>query len=70
MDFQPILLPTSSLCGVALGGGLQFIFGGRLEARKQLTVQKSQSYVDFFKSVASLATGENRKRCSQPTAGM
>jgi hypothetical protein len=58
---QSILLPISSLVGVALGGGLQFFFGRAVESRRQLTVQKSQSYVDYFKAVALLAQGGERK---------
>ena len=54
MELQSILLPVSSLFGVALGGSLQFFFGRALEARKQLTGQKSQSYVDYFKAVVEL----------------
>lgn len=61
MEAQSILLPISSLVGVALGGGLQFFFGRALETRRQLTVQKTQSYVDYFKAVALLAQGGERK---------
>ena len=61
MEIQAALLPISSLVGVALGGGLQFFFGRALEARRQLTVQKSQSYVDYFKAVALLAQGGERR---------
>jgi hypothetical protein len=57
MEIQTVLLPISSLVGVALGGGLQFLFGRALEARRQLTVQKSQSYVDYFKAMALVAQG-------------
>ena len=61
MEFQSILLPICSVGGVVIGGGLQFLFGRALESRKQLTLQKSQSYVDYFKVVALLAQGGERK---------
>jgi hypothetical protein len=44
-----------SLLGVMLGAGLQYYFGRTLESRKQLAVQRSQAYVDYFKAVALLA---------------
>lgn len=44
-----------SLIGVSLGAGLQYYFGRTLEGRKQLVLQRSQAYVDYFKAVALLA---------------
>src|SRR3546814_7636609 len=44
-----------SLVGVLLGGGLQYYFGRTLEGRKQLAIQRSQAYVDYFKAVALVA---------------
>jgi hypothetical protein len=44
-----------SLVGVLLGAGLQYYFGRTLEGRKQLALQRSQAYVDYFKAVASVA---------------
>ena len=61
MDAQTILLPVFSLCGVAIGAGLQYLFGRSLEARKQLTLQKSQSYIDYFKAMAALAQTTGQK---------
>ena len=60
MEVQTLLLPLSSLVGVALGGGLQFMGGRALETRRQLTAQKSQSYVDYFRAIALLAQGGER----------
>lgn len=44
-----------SMIGVALGAALQHYFGRALESRKQLTLQRSQAYADYFKAVALLA---------------
>ena len=38
-----------------MGAGLQFWFGRTLEGRKQLALQRSQAYVDYFKAFALLA---------------
>jgi len=61
VETQSILLPIFSLAGVAMGGGLQFLFGKALESRKHLTVQKSQSYADYFRAVALLAQGSTKE---------
>jgi hypothetical protein len=52
---QIILTTILSLLGVSLGAGLQYYFGRTLEGRKQLTVQRSQAHVDYFKAVALVA---------------
>lgn len=44
-----------SMIGVALGAALQHYFSRALESRKQLALQRSQAYVDYFKAVALLA---------------
>jgi hypothetical protein len=53
------MLPDSSailaLLGVLIGAGLQYLFGRTLESRKQLALQKSQAYADYFRSFAALA---------------
>jgi len=61
METQSIVVAVSSLSGVLLGGGLQFLFGQALESRKQLLLQRSQSYVDFLKAVAAAAQ-QNRSK--------
>lgn len=61
MEVQSLLLPIFSLGGVVVGGGLQFLFGRALESRKQLALQRSQSYVDYFKSLSLLAHGNDTK---------
>jgi hypothetical protein len=61
MDAQSIVVAVSSLSGVLLGGGLQFLFGRALESRKQLLLQRGQSYVDFLKAVAAAAQ-QNRSK--------
>jgi hypothetical protein len=38
-----------------VGAGLQYVSGRALEGRKQLALQKSTAYVDFFKAVALIA---------------
>lgn len=44
-----------SLTGVLLGAGLQYYFGRALEGRKQLALQRSQAYVDYFRALAGTA---------------
>lgn len=44
-----------ALLGVAIGAGLQYASSRALEGRKQLTLQKSSAYVDFFKAIAHIA---------------
>lgn len=68
MEIQSLLLPIFSLSGVIVGGGLQYLFGRALESRKQLTLQRSQSYVDYFKAVALLAHGDKIKETNSLAA--
>jgi hypothetical protein len=51
---QPLLIAVLPVAGVLMGAALQFFFGRSLEARKQLTVQRADSYIDFFRAVAAL----------------
>lgn len=44
-----------ALLGVAIGAGLQYASSRDLEGRKQLKLQKSSAYVDFFKAVVHIA---------------
>lgn len=44
-----------ALLGVMIGAGLQYASGRSLEGRRQLTLQKSSAYVDFFKAIAHIA---------------
>jgi hypothetical protein len=44
-----------SMMGVALGAALQHHFGRTLESRKQVALQRSQAYADYFRSVALIA---------------
>jgi hypothetical protein len=55
MEAQSIIIAVSSLSGALLAVGLQYLFGKALESRKQLLLQRSQSYVDFLKVVALVA---------------
>ena len=50
---QALMIAALSLVGVLIGATLQFAFGQRLEARKQLSAQKAQAYIDFFRAVAA-----------------
>jgi len=52
---QAVALALFSLTGVVIGAGLQFLFGSALESRKQLSLQRGQSYADYFKAVALAA---------------
>jgi len=61
VETQSIIVAISSLCGVLLGVGSQYFFGKALESRKQLLLQRSQSYVDFLKAVALVAHGGRSK---------
>jgi hypothetical protein len=44
-----------ALLGVMIGASLQYASSRALEGRKQLTLQKSSAYVDFFKAIAHIA---------------
>jgi hypothetical protein len=55
MSDQPMIVATFSLIGVIVGGALQYIFSRALESRKQLALQRGQSYVDYFRAVALIA---------------
>jgi len=52
---QAALTAVLALIGVMVGAGLQYVSGRALEGRKQLALQKSMAYVDFFKAVALIA---------------
>ena len=52
---QILVTAFLSSVSVMLGAALQHYFGRTLESRKQLTLQRSQSYVDYFKAFASIA---------------
>jgi len=55
MSSQSAMTAALALIGVLLGAGLQYVAGRALEGRKQLTLQRSLAYVDFFKAVALIA---------------
>ena len=57
---QALIVAVLSLTSVLIGAALQYAFGQRLEARKQLGVQKAQAYIDFFRAVAAL--GQERSK--------
>ena len=63
---QPIIVGILPLIGVLIGGTLQFVFGQRLEVRKQLSLQKAQAYIDFFHAVA--ASGQSRSESNMVLA--
>jgi hypothetical protein len=44
-----------ALVGVIVGAGLQYASSRALEGRKQLILEKSLAYVDFFKAVSLIA---------------
>lgn len=67
MEAQSLLLPIFSLIGVVVGGGVQYLLGRELESRKQLALQRSQSYVDYFKAMALLAHGKESSSLSLAT---
>jgi hypothetical protein len=52
---QATVIAVLSLFGVMIGASLQYYFGRTLEGRKQLALQRSQAYVDYFKVVALIA---------------
>jgi len=52
---QAVTTAALALVGVMVGAGLQYASSRALEGRKQLILQKSSAYVDFFKSVALIA---------------
>ena len=55
MSNQAIITALLSIAGVMLGAGLQYYFSRTLESRKQLALQRSQSFVDYFKAIALIA---------------
>lgn len=61
MNVQSIIVAASSLCGVLLGVGLQYLFGRALETRKQMALQRSLAYVDYFRAVATIAQNGRSK---------
>ncbi len=61
MEVQSIVVAGSSLCGVVVGVGLQYLFGRALETRKQMALQRSLAYVDYFRAVATIAQNGRSK---------
>ena len=61
MQYQSIVVAIFSLFGVLLGGGLQYLFGRALESQRQLTLQRSESYVDYFKALALARNDRSRE---------
>lgn len=49
------------LAGLMIGATLQYLYGKRAEASKQLQALKNQAYVDFVKSVAGAAIAQKAK---------
>jgi hypothetical protein len=49
------------LAGVIVGGGLQYLSSQALESKRQLVLQRSQSYIDFLKAVAVIAQNGRTK---------
>jgi hypothetical protein len=58
---QSIVIAVFSLCGVLLGAGMQYLSGRALNARKQLILQKTQAYVDYFRALALVAQNGQSK---------
>jgi hypothetical protein len=58
---QALMIAALPLIGVLIGAALQYAFGQRLEARKQLGVQRAQAYIDFFRAVSALAQGRTKE---------
>ncbi|HVC59445.1 MAG TPA: hypothetical protein VND19_03640 [Acetobacteraceae bacterium] len=56
------MIAALSLIGVLIGAALQYAFGQRLEARKQLGVQRAQACIDFFRAVSALAQGRSKEQ--------
>jgi hypothetical protein len=59
---QALMIAVVSLIGVLIGAALQYTFGQRLEARKQLGAQKAQAYIDFFRAVTALAQDRSKEQ--------
>lgn len=55
MSSSSLLTGILSLTGVAIGASLQYYFSRSSEHRKQLTLLKTQAYVDYLGSVAKFA---------------
>ena len=61
MQEQAVVVAIFSLGGVLLGAGLQYLFGRALETQRQLALQRSQSYVDYFKALALVRNDRSKE---------
>jgi hypothetical protein len=59
---QALMVAALSLLSVLIGAALQYAFGQRLEARKQLSAQRAQAYIDFFRATAALGQGRSKEQ--------
>lgn len=59
---QTQMVAALPLIGVLIGAALQYAFGQRLEARKQLGGQRAQAYIDFFRAVSALAQDHSKEQ--------
>jgi hypothetical protein len=59
---QALMVAALSLLSVLIGAALQYAFGQRLEARKQLSAQRAQAYIDFFRATAALGQGRTKEQ--------
>ncbi len=57
---QALMVAALSLVSVLIGAALQYAFGQRLEARKQLSSQRAQAYIDFFRAMSALGQGRTK----------
>lgn len=55
LELTTIIAGILPLAGVALGAGLQYYFSRSSEERKQLSLLRTQAYVDYLSAVAKFA---------------
>lgn len=58
---ESIIAIVPALVGLLVGAGLQYVLGRAAESRRQLMLQRTQAYIDYFKAMATSAqTGRNK----------
>ncbi|SMC62373.1 hypothetical protein [Sporomusa malonica] len=59
-SFFKIFVPAIvAVIGVIIGASLQYIYARKAETNKRLQILKTKAYVDFIRSVSSIAMSQN-----------
>ena len=63
-----VLAVMPALFGLLIGAGLQYLLGRAAESRQQLTLHRTQSYIDYFRALASTGhTGRTKETLGAAT---